>query len=350
MRAGLLLQQKQQTIDAFERFLTRGAEPQWPLEVFLEVSNVRNLSCAMCGPFSALNENRLLALAEQERGFLDLDQLERSLEPVLQHALLVHAFGYGEPTVHPRFLHLLERLSAHEVMIDFITNGQRLSEVLCERLVDLQVAAVTVSASGSTRDDYESIYLGGDFGRLLQGLTAMAAEKAKRHSAFPIVTVNSIGLRHHINTLPEFVDLMADHGVNVIEVKKLMDDVPMMQGHAAAYDPEVERTLHDARVRAAARGVLLSTEQFARESAASVADPIVPLADLLRPRPGDAHHRRVIERVGGQRLDVPLRDRSHVPADGGGGQRLAGRLPLAVHQRQPAPLLQPLEEPQDRHR
>ena len=47
--------QKQQAIESFLDFIVGGEQPRWPLEVFIEVSNLCDLQCAMCHTFSALN-------------------------------------------------------------------------------------------------------------------------------------------------------------------------------------------------------------------------------------------------------------------------------------------------------
>ena len=261
-----LTARKQATIDSFGAFVAGGEDPDWPLEIFLEVSNLCNLKCAMCGPFSAVNPHRHQALAEQRRGFID-ESVWRSLEPALEHALYVHAFGYGEPTLHPTFLEIIDRLSRFRVMTDFITNGMRLTQDLCDAVVSARVAGVTVSMSGATRADYESVYIGGEFDTVLSGLRRLADTRARANAHYPRIAVNSIAFRHHIESLPAFVDLMADHGVDVVEVKKLVDDVPAMTGHAAPFRPEVEgRILDEARRRAASHGMLFSAKQDERES------------------------------------------------------------------------------------
>ena len=137
------------------------------------------------------------------------------------------------PQFIPGFLDLLSYLSRYEVMVDFITNGMRLTQSLCDAIVDRRVANVVVSFSGVTKVDYENVYIGGEFEVVLAGLRRLADTRARAGSQYPRITINSISFRHHVQSLPEFVDLMADHGVDVIEVKKLMDDVAAMAGHAA---------------------------------------------------------------------------------------------------------------------
>jgi len=259
--------EKQRAISSFCAFLLGDAYPPLaPLELFLEVSNVCNLRCAMCPTFSAVNLHRPAAVKSQQRGYLDIKSCVTSLESILPHVLNVHAFGYGEPTIHPQFKDLIEYLSKFRVMIDFITNGTQLTDELCTFLVKKNVARVTVSFSGSTQADYENIYIGGDFNKVLAGMKRLNLAKQKIGAKYPVLTVNSIAFRHHINHLPDFVDMMADHGVESIEVKKLVENVAHLRGHAAPYRMEEEQILVEAQKRALKRGVHLDAIQYTRES------------------------------------------------------------------------------------
>ena len=61
---GVYLPRKIEAIESFLGFV-RGEEfPRFPLEVFLEISNVCDLACVMCPTFSALNPDRKTAIQE----------------------------------------------------------------------------------------------------------------------------------------------------------------------------------------------------------------------------------------------------------------------------------------------
>src|SRR5262252_7238654 len=158
---------KRQTVDSFLRFSRGGPPPAWPAEIYLEVSNVCDLRCVMCPRFSAFNPDRKTAIRETEPGFMGSHAAERSLRSLLEHALSVHVFGYGEPTIHPEFSTLLSEVAQYRVLMDFFTNGMHLTEALARQVVELSVHRITLSFSGATRETYESVYQGGDFDRTL---------------------------------------------------------------------------------------------------------------------------------------------------------------------------------------
>lgn len=52
---------------------------------------------------------------------------------------MVHCFGFGEPTLNPDFLALLDACATQACMVDFFTNGTSLTPDFCEALVALWV-------------------------------------------------------------------------------------------------------------------------------------------------------------------------------------------------------------------
>ena len=117
----------------------RSAHPRWPSEVFLEISNICDLKCAMCPTFSPLSPNRFKNLRSESRGLMQLDSFDENLQEILANANIVHAFGYGEPTIHPNFKTLLSQLSEYGVWVDFFTHGMHLSQELCDFLVQQKI-------------------------------------------------------------------------------------------------------------------------------------------------------------------------------------------------------------------
>lgn len=261
---------KQRTIKSFQGHLEGRESPGHPLEIFLEISNVCNLKCAMCSVFSELNPYRLFALKSEERGFLDPKHIE-ALEPLLSHALLVHCYGYGEPTVHPEFVGLLDSILQYEVLVDFFTNGMNLGEELCQFLVDRKIFRVTVSFSGASQEDYENVYLGGGFDTVLDGLARLHRVKTERGSRYPEIEINSIAFQHHMDRIVDFVALMADRGVNTIYLKPMhaYETLPMLHAHGAVMRPQVEGKLLEEAHRLARRRGLALVDEFSNVATAA---------------------------------------------------------------------------------
>ncbi len=249
-------QMKREAIESFLGF-SQGLEmPRWPLEVFLEVSNICDLQCAMCPTFSALNTDRFFALKREDRGVIAYETATEPMHEVLKHALIIHASGYGEPTIHPQYRELLTYLSNFEALIDFFTNGMHLDESFCQFLVERNIHRISVSFSGVTAEEYENIYIGGDFERVLGGIRRLAAAKQQANSQYPRIEVNSIAFKHHIDKLPEFVRLMGEAGANVIHIKPLRvfeATIAELKHHESHMHPDTEEK------------ILLAAKQVAKE-------------------------------------------------------------------------------------
>ncbi|TXH49536.1 MAG: radical SAM protein [Cellvibrionales bacterium] len=258
--------QKREAIESFLRFSEGQEFPRWPLEVFLEVSNICDLQCAMCPTFSALNVDRFFALKREDRGVIAYETATEPLEEILKHALIIHASGYGEPTIHPQYKELLQYLSRYEALIDFFTNGMHLDDELCQHLVQGHVHRISISFSGVTAEEYENIYIGGDFDRVLGGIRRLAKAKQAAGSQYPRIEINSLAFQHHIEKLPAFVQLMADAGANVIHVKPLRlyaGKIAEMKHHESHMHPEREAHLvQEAKALADTLGVRLASAAY----------------------------------------------------------------------------------------
>jgi len=257
---------KAQAIRSYAEFCEAGKIPAYPLELFLEISNICDLKCAMCVQFSALNANRLNQIKGTARGFMDQGEVSENLREALRHAVLVHCFGYGEPTIHPTFKSFLDLVARYEVMIDFFTNGMHLDEEFCQFLVDKNVYKITVSFSGSTKETYENIYLGGNFEKVLGGMKCLAELKKKRGTRYPIIEVNSLAFRDHVAHFDEFVGLMADHGVDVVMLKPLQPHkvIPELYEHVSIMRPHQEGEIVKRAIKIGARrGITVNADLYA---------------------------------------------------------------------------------------
>ncbi len=265
--------QKSETITSFCDFLEGKGYPQWPHEMFLEVSNVCDLRCAMCAAFSGLNPNRFLKIKTLERGLLEIADFS-NLDSLLQHAILVHCFGYGEATIHPRFKEILDYVLNYEVLVHFTTNGMHLTEELCQLVVDRKVFKITISFSGTNKPDYENVYLGGNFETVLAGISRLNHEKQRQGSKFPLIEINSLGFQHQVDSIIEFIDLMSTVGVNAILLSPLLNylDNSQLHAHVAVINSETERQLEKAKQYAATRGIWFDYLQFIEEYVNPVRD------------------------------------------------------------------------------
>jgi MoaA/NifB/PqqE/SkfB family radical SAM enzyme len=272
-RTARYIQEKYETIESIRGFLNGDGFPKYPTNLFLEVSNLCDLKCAMCGPFSAMNPTRMFSLKE-DRGFMATPE-GMSLDDLFAHALRIQVFGYGEPTLNPDFPDFLKLAGHYETLINFFTNGMHLTPQLVEQIVDAQVSEVSISFSGATPSHYENIYLGGVWDTVMAGIRRLSARKAETGSAFPVISINSIAYEHHVAQFDTFIEIMGDAGVNVVYLKPLVpvSSVPQLAHHASIYRPWVEGPILE-RAKEIGRGnkVWLNTHLYESAGAVDEAD------------------------------------------------------------------------------
>jgi MoaA/NifB/PqqE/SkfB family radical SAM enzyme len=264
---------KEKTILSYIDFMEGTSFPVNPLEVFIELSNVCNLKCAMCPTFSGLSKHRHLAIKSEDRGFFELKESLESISEVLKGALNIHCFGYGESTIHPDFKEIVRFLSRYDVMLDFFTNGMNLDDEICNLLVKNRVATVTISFSGSTKEEYENIYLGGNFEQVLSGIKRLSDTRKAHNSSYPNIEINSLAFEHHVSKLPEFIKLMAEHGANTIQLKSLQlhETIPELAGHRAVMKSwgKDAGVIERAKSKASEMGITFLADQFENNKAHS---------------------------------------------------------------------------------
>lgn len=310
------LSHKEAAVASLLDFYDGGPQPAWPLELFLEVSNVCDLQCAMCPTFSALSSERFTSISNRYRGFFDMDLIEERLDESLRHALVVHAFGYGEPTLHPGFTELLQRLGRYEVMVDFFTHGMHLDEELCAEMVRQRVSKITLSFSGASQEDYENVYLGGNFEQVLSNLKRLHRHKQAASAKFPLIVVNSLAFRHHVEQLPEFVRIMGEAGVNVIHLKPLQtfDKIKELRGHASVYDPDRQHEILEEAQRVARQyGITLGTLEYEgtanrpeAHSAPRQKETIVPITELKAVADRKRHQKGALGKKAEEKIGVQI--------------------------------------------
>ena len=278
-----LVSAKAQTIGSYGTFCTGRNHPAHPLEVFIEISNVCDLNCVMCAEFSAINPERTAKLRATRRGFQKETEIVARLEPILRHSLAVHCSGFGEATIHPDFKAIIERVSAYQVLVDFITNGMQLADDLGDFIVEHGVHRVMISLSGASAEVYEKLYVGGDFERVLSGIRKVAAAKKARGTRYPLIEINSLGFRDHVARFDDFVALMAECGAGVIHLKKLQpyQSVPQLFEHVSIFRPWVEGEIIDRAMAMGRRhGIHVDAGQYLEDGVTGEAEYLARMAAL----------------------------------------------------------------------
>ena len=177
----------------------------YPRRLVLELTNACNLNCIMCGRDGG----------DFKYNFLDIQCLYK-LESILNYVEEVTLFGWGEPTIHPKFKDILEFLNKHPVKKYFVTNGTTLAKIK-EYLFDYKVDIMAVSLDGATAKTNNMIRKNSNFNQIVSDLKSIVSQKKQGKINYPYVNFVYTIMKRNLHELPDMVNLA--HSIGLEEVK-----------------------------------------------------------------------------------------------------------------------------------
>jgi len=125
--------------------------------------------------------------------------------------------GWGEPTVHPRFMEFLEvaKKLGFEVVVN--TNGSRLEELAVD-FVRLGVDEVYVSIDAFDIKLYSSIRRFGDLSTVTRGLLTLKRVKADMFSVKPVVKAILTVTRANVGEVSRVLDYAVNTGISEVVI------------------------------------------------------------------------------------------------------------------------------------
>ena len=177
----------------------------YPRRLVLELTNACNLNCIMCGRDGG----------DFKYNFLDIQCLYK-LESILNYVEEVTLFGWGEPTIHPKFKDILEFLNKHPVKKYFVTNGTTLAKIK-EYLFDYKVDIMAVSLDGATAKTNNMIRKNSNFNQIVSDLKAIVKRRKEEKINYPYINFVFTLMKKNLHELPNMVNLA--HSIGLEEVK-----------------------------------------------------------------------------------------------------------------------------------
>lgn len=181
--------------------------------VYVEATGRCNLQCAMCPRAAWADASGHMA----DEDFARL--LDGLPAPGAQPITLAFG-GFGEPTLHPRFLEMVASARRAACRVEIITNGTTLTDELARDLVALGVAQVTVSIDGG--DDAAFLEMRGTArGPILDALARLRA--ASRHGRSRLaVGVACVATRTTAASLPSLIETARRLSLDFVSISNLV--------------------------------------------------------------------------------------------------------------------------------
>lgn len=177
----------------------------YPRRIILEMTSACNIKCIFCGRDEA----------EFNQTYLPLEILDK-LKPVLQKCEEVTLFGWGEPTINPKFSKFLERLDQTPVRKYFVTNGTRLHRFI-DDIFKYHVDIIAVSMDGPDPKTNDRIRVGSNFKDVVKNIRNIQEKKIELGVDFPYMNFVFVAMKSNIQELPKMIPLAKE--LNIQEVK-----------------------------------------------------------------------------------------------------------------------------------
>lgn len=228
-----------------------------PRRLVLEMTNRCNLNCVMCGRNAAD-----FRPTQFETAWLEY------FAPVTDLVEEVTLMGWGEPTVHPDFVHFLSWAMEKGLRKYFCTNGMRL-EQLTPALFEYHVDIMAVSLDGAEAEMNTRIRRGSDFGRIIRSLENINRLRADRGLDYPYNNFVFTAMKQNLHQLPAMVRLAGDIGVDEVKAVFLTAFDASMEEQSLFYDMDrVRDVFAEAQEEAERLGVALKLPHLRGEDPA----------------------------------------------------------------------------------
>lgn len=140
--------------------MIKNGDVQLPYYLDVELTNFCNFNCCFC-PTGTKAMQRM-------RGHMPDNVADAIAENVKKYNIpAVRFIRWGEPTLHPNYLSILEKVKKTGALIHINTNGSLLDEEQIQKLLDMHLDSIKFSFQGADEGTYNEMREGGDYLRLL---------------------------------------------------------------------------------------------------------------------------------------------------------------------------------------
>jgi len=162
-----------------------------PFRLWIEITNVCNLSCIMC-----LNKS----IKTEERGFMEIELFKKIINEAKAFVSSVNLHHRGEPLLHEDLPKMIEYCREHGIYSQLHTNAALLTEDKAYEIITSGLDFISFSFDGFDKSTYENIRVGANFENTLGNITNFLRIKNELKSKIPYSVVEVIGsLRNSIS-------------------------------------------------------------------------------------------------------------------------------------------------------
>lgn len=140
--------------------LIKSGQLTLPRYIDVELTNLCNFRCCFC-PTGTKSMQRV-------KGYMPDAVVEALINNIEKYNLPgVRVIRWGEPTMHPQYIKIIESVKKAGAAVHINTNGSLLDQVQIQKLIDIELDSIKFSFQGADEGTYNEMREGGDYKRLL---------------------------------------------------------------------------------------------------------------------------------------------------------------------------------------
>ncbi|SKB95278.1 4Fe-4S single cluster domain-containing protein [Lachnospiraceae bacterium] len=160
----------------YEQF-KRGKSNLLPSLIDIELTNLCNYKCCFC-PTGTNAMQRI-------KGMMPDNVVDAIIENLNRYKIGgVRFIRWGEPTMHPKYLEIIERVKKTGTLVHINTNGSRLDDKQIKKLLDINLDSIKFSFQGADEGTYNEIRENGDYVQLLKTIRRFYELRAEKKLPF----------------------------------------------------------------------------------------------------------------------------------------------------------------------
>lgn len=181
-----------------------------PTTIYLEISKNCDLKCIMCQH----SKDPQFIDSSNPRYFISVDLFKTIAEELFPTAKTVGLTGFGESTLHPKFMDLIDITSNFDCRFGIVTNlssaKKEIWDALCENGFD-----IIVSFDGASKETFERQRVGSDFNRIMEKLRYIQNKNQRLGNTDKVKLLMAVSTIN-FHEMAEVTKIAYDVGVNFV--------------------------------------------------------------------------------------------------------------------------------------
>jgi radical SAM protein with 4Fe4S-binding SPASM domain len=191
--------------------LNRSIHWGMPVSASIEATTNCNLRCPEC-PSGVKQLSR-------PTGNIDLSQFQKYISSLEKHLTYLMIYFQGEPYLNKQFFDLVKYSGSKKIYTTTSTNGHFLDDINARSTVESGLDRLIICLDGTEQKSYSAYRIGGDFEKVMGGISNIVEWKKKLQSKKPYIILQCLILRSNEGGLNEIKELSKQLGIDELQIK-----------------------------------------------------------------------------------------------------------------------------------